>query len=89
MEQQKQEGDLIEPPTNSGRTSREVQQTVRDAEEFVGAPRTNKRQCRQPDRYQAMVAQVEEPSSFQEFIQHQVWVHAMVEEYSSIMMNDV
>ena len=36
-----------------------------------------------------MVAQVKEPSSFREAAQHQVWVDAMVEEYSSIMTNDV
>ena len=36
-----------------------------------------------------MVAQVGEPSSFREATQHQVWVDAMVEEYSSIMTNDV
>ena len=69
--------------------AREIRQTPRDAEEFVGAPRTKKRQCRQLDRYQALVAQGEEPSSFQEAVQHQVWVDATVEEYSSIMMNDV
>ena len=80
---------MIEPPTTSGRNNREVQQTLRDAKEFVRAPRTNKRQCRQLDKYQAFVAQVEEPSSFQESVQHQVWVDAMVEEYSSIMTNDV
>ena len=80
---------MIEPPTTSGRTSREVHQTLRDAEEFVRAPRTDKRQRRQPDRYQALVAQVEEPSIFQESVQHQVWVDAMVEEYNSIMNNDV
>jgi len=79
----------MEPPTTSGRTSREVRQTLRDAEEFVGAPRAEKRQRRQLDRYQALVAQVEEPSSFQEAVQHQVWVDAIVEEYSSIMTNDV
>eukprot|EP00253_Pinus_taeda_P029387 PITA_29387 len=38
---------------------------------------------------QALVAQVEEPSSFQEAVQHQVWVDAIVEEYSSVMTNDV
>ena len=80
---------MIEPPTTSGRTSREVCQTLKGAEEFVRAPRTDKRQRRQPDRYQALVAQVQEPSSFQEVIQHQVWVDAMVEEYTSIMTNDV
>eukprot|EP00253_Pinus_taeda_P012114 PITA_12114 len=79
----------IEPPTTSGRTSREVRQTLKDAEEFVRAPRIDKRQYRQPDRYQALVAQFAEPSSFQEAAQHQVWVDAMVEEYSSIMTNDV
>ena len=36
-----------------------------------------------------MVAQVGEPSSFREATQHQVWVDAMVDEYSSIMTNDV
>ena len=36
-----------------------------------------------------MVAQVGEPSSFREAAQHQVWVDAMVEEYSSLMTNDV
>ena len=40
-------------------------------------------------RYQALVAQVEEPSSFQEVVQHQVWVDAMIEQYASIMTNDV
>ena len=36
-----------------------------------------------------MVAQVGEPSSFRKATQHQVWEDAMVEEYSSIMTNDV
>ena len=67
-----QEEELVEPPTTSGRTSREVRQTLRDTEEFIGAPRTEKRQRRQPNRYKALVAQVEEPSSFQEVVQHQV-----------------
>ena len=86
---QQQEEEQLEPRTTSGRTSREVRQTLRDVEEFIGAPRAEKRQHRQPDRYQALVAQVKEPSSFCEAIQHQVWVDAMVEEYSSIMTNDV
>eukprot|EP00253_Pinus_taeda_P030211 PITA_30211 len=41
----------------SSSASREVRQTLKDAEEFVGAPRTEKRQRRQLDRYQALVAQ--------------------------------
>jgi len=35
-----------------------------------------------------MVAQDGEPSSFQEVVQHQVWVDTMVEEYNSIMTSD-
>lgn len=50
MEQQEQEEELIEPPTTSGRTIREVRQTLTGAKEFVRAPRTDKRKCRQPDR---------------------------------------
>ena len=41
-----QEGEQVNPPTTSGRTSRELQQILRDAEEFVGAPRNEKRECR-------------------------------------------
>ena len=79
----------MRPPTNDGRPSRELQQILKDAEEFVGAPRERKRIRKQPDRYQALVAQVGEPSTFREAAQHQVWVDAMVEEYSSIMTNNV
>jgi len=56
MERQDEEEELIEPHTTSGRTSREVRQTLRDAKEFGGAPRIEKRQHRQPDRYQTLVA---------------------------------
>eukprot|EP00253_Pinus_taeda_P019834 PITA_19834 len=57
--------------------------------EFIGDPRTSKRERKQPDRDQALVAQVAEPSSFQEAAHQQVWVDAMVKEYSAIMTNDV
>eukprot|EP00253_Pinus_taeda_P032345 PITA_32345 len=56
---------------------------------FQGARRNYKRERKHPDRYHALVAQVGEPSSFQEAAQHQVWVDVMVGEYSSIMVNDV
>ena len=84
-----QEGESINPPTTTGRTSRELQQILKDVEDFVGIPRNEKRQRKQLERYQASIAQVGEPSSFQEAAQHQVCVDAMVEEYSSIMTNDV
>ena len=57
-EEDSQEEEHVYPPTTSGRTSRELQQILRDAEEFVGAPRNEKRQRRKPDIYQALVAQV-------------------------------
>lgn len=47
----------------------------------------NKRQHKQPHKYQALVPQVSEPCSFQEVAQHQVC--AMVEEYSSLTTNDL
>jgi len=52
-------------------------------------PRNNKKERKQPDRYQILVAQDGEPASFQEAAQHQVWLDAMVEEYNSIMVNYV
>ena len=51
-----QEGEQVDPPTTSDRTSRELWQILRDAEEFVGAPKNEKRQHKQLDRYQALVA---------------------------------
>ena len=84
-----QEGEQVDPPTIGGRTSRELWQILRDATDFVKAPQDVKRQRKQPKRYQTLVAQVGEPSSFQEEAQHYVWVDVMVEEYISIMINDI
>ena len=56
MEHQKQEEDLIEPPTTSGSISREVRHTLREVEEFVEATRTDMRERRHIDTYQALVA---------------------------------
>eukprot|EP00253_Pinus_taeda_P032176 PITA_32176 len=62
-----------------------------DVQGFVGAPRVSTREHRQPNRYKSLVTEVlhKEPSSYQEVAQHQVWQDAMVEEYNSIMLNDV
>eukprot|EP00253_Pinus_taeda_P016356 PITA_16356 len=57
-EQQRQDEELVDPPTTSGHTSREVRQTLRDVEKSIGAPRTKKQECIQPDRYQSLVAKV-------------------------------
>eukprot|EP00253_Pinus_taeda_P030541 PITA_30541 len=88
-QEESQEEELADAPTTRGRTSRELRQILQDAEDFIGAPRNNKRERRQLDRYQALVAQDGEPSSFQEAAQRQVWMDAIVEEYNSIMVNDV
>eukprot|EP00253_Pinus_taeda_P014500 PITA_14500 len=85
----REEEELTEPPAGRGRTSRELHQILRDAEDFIGAPRNNKRERKQSNRYQALVAQDGEHVSFQEATQHQVWLDVMVEEYNSIMLNDV
>ena len=87
--EEEHEGEQVRLLTTDGRPSRELQQILQDVEEFVGAPKQGKRIIKQPDRYQALVAQVGEPSSFREAAQRRVWVDAMVEEYSSIMKNDV
>jgi len=71
------------------RTSRELHQILRDAEDFIDVPRNNKRERKQPDRYQELVAQDGQPAIFKKAAQHQVWLDAMVEEYNSIMVNDV
>ena len=62
--EEEQAREQVRPPTTNGRLSRELQQILRDAEEFVGAPRDGKRVRRQRDKYHALVAQVGEPSSF-------------------------
>ena len=77
-----------------GKKNHEVPDTQRDTQEFVGAPRKSTRQRRKPAKfndYVALVSQLvdSEPSSFQEDVEHQVWRDSMVEEYSSIMQNDV
>ena len=62
---------------------------MRDAENFISEPRNSKRERKQQDRYQTLVAQDGELASFKEATRHQVWLDAMVEEYNSIMVNDV
>ena len=64
QQESQEEEELIDVPITSGRTSRELRQILRDVEDFIGAPRNDKRERRQPDNYQALVAQVGEPSSF-------------------------
>jgi hypothetical protein len=80
-------------PLSRRKKTRWVEQTVREAQEYVDAPRTSVRESRAPHRYSIYMAQMRElleakPSNFQEALQQQVWRDAMVEEYASIMKND-
>eukprot|EP00253_Pinus_taeda_P034481 PITA_34481 len=69
QEDSQDEEEQTEAFVGKGRTSRELSQILRDAENFI--------------------AQDGEPASFKEVAQHQVWLDAMVEEYNSIMVNNV
>ena len=60
----------------------------------MGTPRKDRREQRQPDwysGYMALVRQIMESksSNYKEASQQQVWQDVMVEEYTSIMHNDV
>jgi hypothetical protein len=67
---------------------------LREAHEQVDAPRTSVRQSKPPKRfsnYMALMSELieVEPSNFQEAYEQHVWRDAMMEEYSSIMKNDI
>ena len=64
-----------------------------DATDCVGAPTSQHRQRRSPDRYNRYMALMSEciviePSYFEESMQQLVWVNAMVEENESIIRNN-
>lgn len=56
QEESQEEEELLNVPTTSGRISRELRQILWDAEDFIGAPKNNKRERRQSVRYQVLVA---------------------------------
>ena len=60
----------------------------------MGLPRREVRESRAPERFSSYSAQVtslreSEPATNEEASAHQVWRDAMMEEYNSIMKNDV
>ena len=67
-------------------------QILQEAEGHA-APKGTFRERRKPQRYSGLAAQVDpiicEPSSFEEAAKLQVWKDAMLEEYNSILTNDV
>jgi hypothetical protein len=100
VEQPHAEEQRVEAPTHAetsrdGRKhTREADRLMHDARENVGAPTSQRRQRRSPDRYTGYMALMSEsveiePSSFEEAVQQPVWVDAMVEEYDSIIRNSV
>jgi hypothetical protein len=88
-------GDLTSPlVTSKKRKLRWFQQTPKEAKENVGEPKRQFKESRAPERlgsYLAMVKSITdaEPKTFAQEIDQQVWREAMLEEYDSIMRNDV
>jgi hypothetical protein len=87
--------DLTSPLTTSGkRIPRWFQETLKEARENVGDPKSHIRDRRPPIRlgaYLALVTSIKdtEPHNFAQAVDQQVWRESMVEEYDSIVRNDV
>jgi hypothetical protein len=87
--------DLTSPLTTSGkRRPRWFQETLKEAIENVGEPKSQIRQRRPLVRlgaYLALVTTIRdiEPQTFAQAVDHHIWREAMVEEYDSIVRNDV
>jgi hypothetical protein len=88
-------GDITSPLVTPGkRKPRWFQETLKEAKENVGEPKRLFRESRAPERlgsYLAMVTSItdSEPMTFAQAFDQQVWREAMLEEYDSIMRNDV
>jgi hypothetical protein len=85
------------PPQDTSSERRKpkwLQDTLREAQCSVGNPRQAVRESKPPERFCSYIAMVSsiresEPSTFEEATSRQVWRDAMIEEYNSIMKNDV
>ena len=67
---------------------------MKEAKEFVRPPRREVRESKASERFSRYLAQVtslreSKPTTYEESYTHQVWRDAMMEEYNSIMKNDV
>jgi hypothetical protein len=88
-------GDLTSSLVTLGkRKPRWFQETLKEAKENVGEPKGLFRESRAPDRlgsYLVMVTSITDTKleTFAQAIDQQVWRDAMLEEYDSIMGNDV
>ena len=88
--------EIVDVPRNivvSQKGSRWVQQNLQDVEGHE-APHGTSRESKIPQRFSSYVALMSyiidlEPTTYEEESNHQVWKDAMMEEYQSIMKNDV
>ena len=84
----------VETSRDRRKHTREANILMHDSIENVGAPTSQCRQRRSPNRYTGYMALMSEsveiePSSFEEEVQQPVWIDAMIEEYDSIIRNSV
>jgi hypothetical protein len=91
---EQQDPPVQETPSTRRKKTRWAEQTLREAQEYVDAPRTSVREISAPQRFSSYMALMSEllevdPSIFEEASQQQVWRDAMVEEYASIMKNNL
>jgi hypothetical protein len=66
---------------------------IKEAKKYA-TPKGTFRQRKKPDKYSDLISQLNlvidsKPSTFEEASKHQVWKDAMIEEYDSILKNDV
>jgi hypothetical protein len=80
--------------TSERRKPKWLRDILSDAQVSVGNPKEAVRESKPPERFCSYIAMVSsiwesEPSTFEEATSRQVWRDAMMEEYNSIMKNDV
>jgi hypothetical protein len=66
---------------------------LKEAEKHA-TPKGTFKESKKPNKYLGLIAQLNlvtdsEPSTFDEVVKHKVWKDAMIEEYESILKNDV
>ena len=81
--------ELLEVPPSKRRPAW-YRETVQEAEKHKAPPETFRESIR-PQKYSGLMSQLisVEPSTYKEAASQQVWIDAMIEEYSSTMKNDV
>lgn len=91
---QQQAPTQLETPSTGRKRAKWVDRLIQDAQDHVETPSTMFTQSKQPQRYTGYMALITElvytePSSWKEATSQQVWQDSMVEEFSSILKNNV